>query len=378
MHIYDTLVNTTIEYLALKKELNMTLVLRIIVLLQSLRCLFYSWSDLVLENAALRQQLAVLKKENPRPKLSRFDRIFWVLMRRLWKKWKDALIFVEPETVVNWHKKAFKLYWKLISRRGKNKGRQPIDNELKRLIRQIANDNPTWGAPRIHGELMKLGFAVCERSVSRYLAKIRPGPQGNKLNKWMIFITNQGKGIVAMDFFVVPTLFFKRLYCFFIIDHHRRRIIHFNVTFHPTALWVCHQLQKAFSSAEEITGCIKWMIRDNDKIFSTLVNKTLKSLGIVPVRTSIRSPWQNGIAERWIGSCRRELLDHVIILNQYHLYRLLAEYIEYYHRDRTHYHLDKDPPMSRPVQTKESDDDKVIALPRVGGLHHKYVWKQAA
>jgi transposase InsO family protein len=356
----------------------MKLVLRIIVLLQSLRCLFCSRCELVLENAALRQQLAALKKENPRPKLSRFDRIFWVLLRRLWKKWKDALIFVEPETVVNWHKKGFKLYWKLISRCRKNNCRHTIDNEIKRLIRRMKYENPGWGAPRIHGELLKLGFNVCERSVSRYLAKISPEPYGNKINKWMTFIKNQGKGIAAMDFFVVPTLFFKRLYCFFIIDHHRRRIIHFNVTFHPTAQWVCDQLKKAFSSSEEIARCIKWMILDNDKIFSTLVNKTLKSLGIAPVRTSIRSPWQNGIAERWIGSCRRELLDHVIILNQNHLYRLLEEYIEYYHQDRTHYHLDKDPPLSRPVQTKESGDDKVIALPRVGGLHHKYIWEEAA
>ena len=138
---------------------------------------------------------------------------------------------------------------------------------------------------------------------------------------------------------------------------------------------VCYQLQKAFSSAEEITRCI---ILDNDKIFAECVTRTLESLGIVPVRTSIRSPWQNGIAERWIGSCRRELLDHVIIFNQNHLYSLLEEYIGYYQHDRTHYHLDKDPPISRPVQTKESDDDKVIALPRVGGLHHKYVWKKAA
>jgi putative transposase len=353
----------------------MALVLRIIVLLQSLRCLFYSWSELIVENAALRQQLAALKKENPRPKLSRFDRIFWVLLRRLWKKWKEALIFVEPETVVNWHKKGFKLYWKLISRCGKKNGRCPIDNEIKRLILQMANENPTWGAPRIHGELIKLGFYVCERSVSRYLARIRLEPTGNKINKWMAFIKNQGKGIAAMDFFVVPTLFFKRIYCFFIIHHHRRRIIHFNVTFHPTAQWVCHQLQKALSSAQEMTTCI---IMDNDKIFSKCVTATLKSLGIMPVRTSIRSPLQNGIAERWIGSCRRELLDHVIILNQNHLHWLLEEYIEYYHQDRTHYHLDKDPPVSRPVQTKESDNDKVIALSRVGGLHHKYVWEKAA
>jgi putative transposase len=353
----------------------MTFVLRILVLLQSFRYLFYSWSDLLLENAALRQQVAALKKEKPRPKLSRFDRIFWVWLSRLWKKWKDALIIVTPETVVSWHRKGFKLYLKLISQRGKKKGKNPINKKIKRLIRRMANENPTWGAPRIHGELMKLGLNVCEHSVSRYLAKIKPEPSGNKIKKWMTFLENHRKGIAAMDFFVVPTLFFKRLYCFFIIDHHRRRILYFNVTFHPTARWVCHQLQKVFSSAEEITKCI---ILDNDKIFAECVTRTLQSLGIVPVRTSIRSPWQNGIAERWVGSCRRELLDHVIILNQNHLYKLLEEYIEYYHRDRTHYHLDKDPPISRPIQTKESDDDKVIALPRVGGLHHKYVWEKAA
>jgi transposase InsO family protein len=222
---------------------------------------------------------------------------------------------------------------------------------------------------------LKLGFNVYERSVSRYLAKIRPEPPGNKINKWMTFLENHRKGIAAMDFFIVPTLFFKRLYVFFIIDHHRRNILHFNVTFHPTAQWVSHQLQKAFSSAEEITKC---MILDNDKIFSTCVTRTLKSLGIVPVRTSIRSPWQNGVAERWVGSCRRDLLDHVIILNQNHLYKLLKEYVDYYNQDRTHYNLGKDPPLTRPVLKRESDNDKVIALPRVGGLHHKYVWKEAA
>jgi hypothetical protein len=142
-----------------------------------------------------------------------------VWLRRLWKRWKDALIFVEPETVVIWHKKGFKLYWKLISQRGKKKGNNPINKKIKRLIRRMANENPTWGAPRIHGELLKLGFNVCERSVSRYLAKIRTKPPGKKIKKWMTFLANQGKGITAMDFFVVPTLFFKRLYVFFVIHH---------------------------------------------------------------------------------------------------------------------------------------------------------------
>ena len=177
-----------------------------------------------------------------------------------------------------------------------------------------------------------------------------------------------------MDLFVVPTLFFKRLYCFFIIHHDRRRILYLNVTFHLTAQWVSYQIKKVFSSMEETT---KYMLHDRDSIFSSLVIQILESLGIVSMKTAFRSPWQNGIAERWIGNCRRELLDHVIILNKNHLYRLLQEYVEYYNQDRTHYNINKDPPISRPVQEKGSDRDKVIALPRVGGLHHKYTWQDA-
>ena len=177
-----------------------------------------------------------------------------------------------------------------------------------------------------------------------------------------------------MDFFTVPTFFFRQLYCFFIIHHDRRKIIHFNVTFNPTAEWVKEQLRSAFSIIESP----KYMIYDRDTIFSILVTKTLKAFSIEPVRTSFRSPWQNGTAERWVGSVRKELLNHVIILNKEHLYRLLEEYIDYYHNDRTHYNLDKDPPNTRPVQERTSESDRVIALPRLGGLHHKYVWKDAA
>ena len=350
----------------------MTLISRIYVLLQTLRYIFYSQAGLLLEITVLRQQLAVLKKQKPRPKLSRFDRIFWVWLRRFWNKWKNSLLIVDPQTVVNWHKKGFKLYWRFISQRGKNKGKQPVDKEIIKHILQMAHDNPTWGAPRIHGELLKLGFKVSERTVSRYLPK--PVSPGDKTKKWLTFLKNQRKGIAAMDFFVVPTLFFKRLYCFFIIHHDKRKIIHFNVTFHPTTQWVIKQLRAAFASSHPV----KYMIFDRDSIFSTLITETLKSLGIEAVRTSFRSPWQNGIAERWIGSCRKELLNHVIVLNQNHLYQLLEDYVEYYNKDRTHYNLGKDPPISRPVTKKGSDNDKVIALPRVGGLHHKYVWQKAA
>jgi putative transposase len=177
-----------------------------------------------------------------------------------------------------------------------------------------------------------------------------------------------------MDFFVVPTLFFRQLYGFFIIGHDKRKIIHFNVTYHPTELWIAQQIKKAFS----LSDVPKYMIHDRDCCFSNFVRETMKGLGIEPVRTSFRSPWQNGIAERWVGNCRRDLLDHVIILNERHLYRLLEEYVDYYNNDRTHYSLDKDPPCGCPILERQSDDDKVIAIPRLGGLHHKYVWQSAA
>jgi len=354
----------------------MTFFLRFIALFQSLGYLFHSRADLLMEIVILKQQVAALKKERPRPKLTGFDRLVWSGLRRVWKKWIEALIVLKPETIVGWHRKGFRLYWKFRSRNRKSKGKSTIAKELIKLIRQMAAENPTWGAPRIHGELLKLGFKVSERTVSRYLAKIRPGRSAPRFNRWVSFLEIERKGIAAMDFFIVPTLFFKRIYCFFIIEHDRRKVLHFNVTFHPTAKWVSSQLRIAFVN----THSIKFMIYDRDTIFSSLVKETLKGLGIESKRTSYRSPWQNGIAERWIGSCRRELLDHVIILNKNHLQRLLEEYVEYYHNDRTHYHLDKDPPLSRPVLKRESDDDKVIALPRVGGLHRKYTWhsKKAA
>ncbi len=328
--------------------------------------------DLGVENIALRQQLVALKKEKPRPKLTRFDRIFWVWLRRIWRHWAGSLMIVKPETVIKWHRKGFKIYWKYISTHGKNRGKPKTSKEIRTLIRTMAKDNPTWRAPRIHGELLKLGVKVSERTVSRYLP--RREPDGDKTKKWLAFLFNHRKAIVAMDFFIVPTLFFKRLYCFFIISHDKRRILHFNVTFNPTAEWVIDQLKKTFAGND----IYKYMILDRDSIFSPHVRETLKGLGIEPVRISFRSPWQNGVAERWVGSCRRELVNHVIAINQRHLYRLLEEYVLYYNEDRTHYSLNKDSPVNRPILKRESDDDRVIALPRVGGLHHKYVWKKSA
>ena len=289
----------------------------------------------------------------------------------LWDRWTDALIIVKPETVVRWHRAGFRLYWRFRSRVSWL-GRRKIEPNVFELVKRMAKENPSWGAPRIHGELLKLGFEISERTVSRYLLRRNPSP-ADAVQRWLAFLKNHREAIVALDFFTVPTLTFHLLYGFFVIDHHRRRILHFNVTAHPTAVWVCQQLREAFPDA----GPYRHAILDRDTKFSAEVLDLLKSSGIEPVRTSIRSPWQNGTAERWVGSARRECFDQVIALNEPHLRRIACEYIAYYHDDRTHLGLDKDTPLGRPVEPKPTAA-RLESLPRVGGLHHRYVWKTAA
>lgn len=265
---------------------------------QTIRSLFRSREYLALENLALRQQVAVLKRENPRPRIRWFDRVFWVGLRRFWSNWANALIIVQPETVVHWHRQGYKLYWNAISRKGKRRGRPRKDKEIRDLIRQMALENG-WRAPRIHAELLMLGFDVSERTVSRYLPKRESNP--DKVAKWKAFWKNHKNEIAAMDFFMVPNVTFRQLYGFFIIRHKRREIIHYAATFNPTAIWVVQQLRNAFP----YDAAPKYLIFDRDSIFSKYVAHVVKSLGVKPVRTSYHSPWQNGIAERWVGNCRR-------------------------------------------------------------------------
>jgi len=347
---------------------------RLIAIFRSLKNLLRSRVQLQLKITALEQQLIVFKKRTPRPKLSRIDRIFWVWLKKLWSSWKEVLHIVKPDTVVRWHRRGFKLYWSRISSRRTGKGKPMIDDEIIMMIYRLANENTNWRAPRIHGELKKLGFKISERTVSRYLRIIKNERTNN--NSWMTFLRNHRKGIAAMDFFTVPTLFFRQLYIFFIISHDRRKIIHSASTYNPTQLWVSHNIKEAFSSGKY--SHIKYMIHDRGSNFSASVRETMKSIGIESVRTSVRSPWQNGTAERWVGNCRRELMNHVIILNPKHADILLDEYVQYYNEDRTHYSLDKDPPDGRAVDKPPSPESKVIAIPRLGGLHHKYVWSDAA
>jgi transposase InsO family protein len=228
-------------------------------------------------------------------------------------------------------------------------------------------ENPTWGAPRIHGELLMLGFKISEATVSRWMRRAPRSPQ--LAHRWLTFLRNHREAIAAMDFFAIPTLTFGVLYGFFVISHERRRILHCNVSRNPQALWVSLQLLETWEYDKQPK---RFLLFDRDSKFSADVVATVKAVGCQPLRTAFRSPWQNGVAERWVGSVRRDLLDHVIPLNERHLRRLLREYLSYYHQDRTHLGLAKDTPAGRVPTPTPGKGRKVISMPRIGGLHHRY------
>jgi putative transposase len=326
-----------------------------------------------LEIAAPRQQLVVFKRKRPRPLLRNLDRLFWVALRQWWTGWASVLMIVRAETVVSWHRAGFRLFWRLRSR---PLGRPKISDEIQELIRRMKTDNPGWGAPCIHGELLQLGFDISEPTVSRYLQRLKPRTDRKKVKvkRWLASLQNHREIIAAFDFFTVPTLTFRVLYCFFVIEHHRRRILHFNVTAHPTSDWIVQQLREAFP----LPCPYRYVVFDRDRKFASDVRGFLKASGMKAMRTSIRSPWQNGIAERWVGSIRRDLLDHVIPLNERHLLRLSQEYIRYYDEDRTHIGLKKETPGGRTIEKRLCAESQVVALPLIGGLHHRYSWSAAA
>ncbi|MBT4642189.1 MAG: transposase [Deltaproteobacteria bacterium] len=346
------------------------------VLLIIFQALFKSKSDLFLENLALRQQLSTYQIRKAAPKLTDFDRSFWVALRRVWEKWIDSLIIVKPETVIDWQRRRFKKHWTNISTKNKKPGRKRTKKEIRDLIYRMTEEN-RWGAPRIYSELLMLGFDdISEATVSRYLRKYRSKhPDKKKQQSWVTFLRNHRDVISAMDFFVVPTIGFKILYVFFIIDHKRRIIRHFNMTNHPSAQWVIQQLRDAFPFDQ----VPKYLIMDRDKIFSPRVKGFLeRQLGINPKVTSYKSPWQNGIAERFVLSARSDLLNHIIIFNEDHLRWLMKEYVEYYNNDRCHLSLGRDSPLGREIQERPSESCKVKSISRLGGLQHRYEWKQVA
>jgi len=326
--------------------------------------------ELLLENIALRQQLATMIQKG-RPRIRTADRVFWVALRHVWSHWAEVLVIVKPETVVRWHRAGFRRYWQRLSRRGMRRGRPVVPGEVRDLIRRMAAENH-WRAPRIHGELLRLGFSVSERTVSRYLRGLPSRPESRQ--NWRTFMKNHREVIAAMDFFTVPTASFRLLYVLFVIRHGRRDIVHWNITEHPSAQWVSQQMREAFP----YDSASRYLVFDRDATFSPEVAKVVRSMNIEPTRTSYRSPWQNGVAERFVGTLRRELLDHMIVIDDRHLRRLLGEYIAYYLKDRTHLGLDKDAPWARPVELRPGTAASVQVRPRVGGLHHRYSWRAAA
>jgi transposase InsO family protein len=325
-------------------------------------------ANLAVENIALRQQLAVMKRTNKRPKIQMTDRLFWVLLFRLWTGWRQSLVIVKPDTVVRWHRNGFKLFWKFKS---KGLGRPQVSREIRDLVRKMAAANPIWGAPRIHGELLKLGFEVSERTVSNLMPR-RP-PNSKPSQTWRTFLNNHANKC-SIDFFTVPTVAFNILFVLVILCHSRRSVVHFNVTSNPTAQWTAQQVVEAFPW----DTAPKYLMRDRDSIYGVFFRNRVKNMGIKEVISAPQKPWQNPFVERIIGSIRRECTDHVIALNQDHLKTVLSSYFEYYHNDRTHLSLGKDTPDGRPVQRRPAGKCEIIELPRIGGLHHRYEWKKAA
>jgi transposase InsO family protein len=321
---------------------------------------FKSKARLEAENATLRLQLIVLRRKlRGRVRLTNNDRWFFVQLYRWLPSILTVLTIIRPETLVRWHRAGFRCYW-----RGKSRslgGRPQIETDLRALIRRMSVENPLWGAPRIHGELLKLGFEVAQSSVAKYMIKRRgPPSQG-----WRIFLRNHAPEIAAMDLFVVPTIGFDLLYAFVIVRLDRRGIVWINVTTNPTAEWIARQLTEAFPWDE----APRYLIRDRDRIYGTVVTRRLRAMGIRDKPTASASPWQNGFAERLIGSIRRECVDHIIVLGEAHLRRILRSYACYYNDIRTHRSLDKDAPVSRPVQRTGIISSHTI----LGGLHHHYV-----
>jgi transposase InsO family protein len=321
---------------------------------------FKSKSRLEAENAVLRRQLIMLRRKvRGRVQLTSGDRLFLIQLYRWFPSVLQVVTIIQPETLVRWHRAGFRRYWRWKSR--SLGGRPQIDADLRALIRRISLDNPLWGAPRIHGELLKLGFEVAQSSVAKYMVKRRGPPS----QRWRTFLRNHAPDIAAMDLFVVPTINFDLLYAFIIVHLDRRHLVWINVTANPTTEWVARQLTEAFPWDE----APRYLIRDRDRTYGAMVMRRVRAMGIRDKPIAPASPWQNGFAERLIGSIRRECVDHFIVLSEAHLRRILRSYARYYNNIRTHRSLDKDAPSSRPVQRIGSINSHAI----LGGLHHHYV-----
>src|SRR3989454_2777921 len=322
--------------------------------------IFKSRRRLEAENVFLRHQLNIaLRQAPPRLRLRGSDRALLVWMTRLWPSLISAAQVVQPETILRWHRSGFKAFWRWKSQ--KRAGRPKIDHGLRDLIQRMSKENQQWGASRIHGELLMLGFEVAQSTVSKYMVRGGTSPSQG----WKTFLRNQAQAIAAIDLCVVSTLTFDRLFTFLVLGHGRRQLLWFEVTRHPTAEWLARQITEAFPWASAPT----YLVRDNDRAYGHVFTFRLRAMGIRDRPISPRSPWQNPYVERLIGTVRRECLDRVLIFGEAHLRQILSSYAAYYNEVRTHLALGKDAPAGRAVQRSGA----IVAIPILSGLHHHYV-----
>lgn len=333
------------------------------VVLASVTNLSRSKTELIAENALLRQQLAILKRQSQRPRLTVADRLRLLFFSRIVKTWRQAILLVQPDTLLRWHRQGFQMFWKLKSKAGR--GRQQIPDDTIELIRWMARENPLWGAERIRGELLKLGIHMAKRTIQHYMQQERSG--GPASQTWATFLKTHAREVWACDFIPVIDLLFRQIYVFFIVELATRRVVHFGVTRHPSQFWVAQQLREATPNGQKP----RFILRDNDSKYGSAFDSLAKATGIEVLRTPYRAPRANAIAERFAGSLRRECLDHLLIFSERQLYRVIAAYVDYFNASRPHQGIDQHVPCGPPTPV-ESTAGKIIAFPVLNGLHHEY------
>jgi transposase InsO family protein len=327
--------------------------------------------ELILENALLRQQLIILQRQTKRPKLTWRDRSLIVLLSSKLRAWKDALIIVQPDTVLRWHRELFKRFWKRKSKPKQKQGRPPLTEDLVALIKRVVKENLTWGAERIRGELVKLGIEISKSTIQRYMNEERESRASKQT--WTTFLRNHASQIWACDFLQTYDVFFCTVFVFVIIELGSRRVVHFGVTRSPTDQWTAQQLREATPFGEGP----RFLIRDNDGKFGPSFTRVAKGTGIEVLRTPYRAPRANAICERFLGSLRRECLDHFLILGERHLRRLVKEYKEYFNHARPHQGIEQCIPCQMEQPEEPPTTGKIASRPVLGGLHHDYYWQAA-
>jgi len=323
---------------------------------------------LVAENLCLRQQLLVLQRRHPRPRMWDKDRRFWILASRFFPHWQQSLLIVTPGTVLGWHRKGWQAYWRWRSRPQGRSGRRTIPPDVKVLIRRMAAENALWGQKRIQAELARLGITVSARTVAKYMRGLH---RGSPSPGWRNFLAAHAQEIWACDFFCVQTILFRTIYVFFIIHHASREVMYVRTTRHPTSEWTSRQILEACGWDR---ASPRFLIHDRDSRYGAVFHRRIRNLGITSIRTPFRSPRANAIAERWVKSVRTECLDHYLILNERHLRRVLAEYINYFNLWRPHQSLSQRAPCAQAPPSPEPSQKgaEVVARSVLGGLHHVY------